>query len=87
MENIDLKVLGEAHPDKIILSLELITSADLIIQMYDMAGRIVYKKGTKGKAGHQEILLENTNVHPGMYVIRVMDERSNAVVKALVRYQ
>jgi hypothetical protein len=84
-ENISLKVLGDATPDKILLSLDLTTPAGLNIRMYDMTGRTVYQKNTKGKAGHQQIMIENTNVLPGLYIIKVQHKEGYAAIKVMVK--
>jgi hypothetical protein len=85
-ENIDFKVLGEATSEGIILDFNLFSNAGLNIRMYDMTGRIVFcRQNAKGKAGHQQILMENSNIHTGLYIIKVQTNDSFGAIKVMVK--
>lgn len=80
-----LKVLGEATSDRITLGVYLKNKGELNIQIYDMAGRVAYRKNISGQTGYQQIVLNETNVHPGIYVIRVLNESNIATVKTVIK--
>ncbi|KAA5534676.1 T9SS type A sorting domain-containing protein [Taibaiella lutea] len=83
--NIGLKVLGEATSEKIILDFNLTSDTDLSIRMYDMTGKIVYQQNNKGKAGHRQILIENANIHAGLYIIKMLTNNGSGTIKIVVK--
>lgn len=84
-DEMTLRVLGEASSNHILLQVAIPKAAGALLTIYDMQGRSVYDDHRMLKAGNNTLLIDNSNLHAGMYVIRITSASAAAVVKAVVR--
>lgn len=82
---INIQVLGDATPAAINLGISLEKAANLEAQIFDLTGRKVYSQSLKTSNGKGVYTLNNTNLIPGMYVIRITNGAESGTIKALVR--
>lgn len=82
---INIQVLGDATPAAINLGISLEKAANLEAQIFDLTGRKVYSQSLKTSNGKGVYTLNNTNLTPGMYVIRITNGAESGTIKALVR--
>ncbi len=83
-QEVNLTVLGVATASNINLRVSSLKNMDLDVTLYDLNGRALYKKAASINAGTQVLQLNNTNVAPGMYMIKVATKQGMQAVKVMV---
>jgi hypothetical protein len=82
--NLDVIVVGDATSNNINLMFNLAHAGAYNLSIYDITGREVYNNRINGQSGKQYLSVSGLNLTNGMYIIKMGNEYSYGVTKAIV---
>jgi hypothetical protein len=80
-----LTVIGNSTPDKITLSYTGEEGSRYHLSVYDLLGREMHQEMVAGRSGATVITINDLNLKPGMYVVKMGNEYSFNTAKLLVQ--
>jgi hypothetical protein len=84
-DRLNLKVVGDAIANGINLAITYRKDANFNLNIFDLAGKNLYKSQLDIKAGKGIYQIRDAGLLPGMYIIRIINAESYGVVKVFVR--
>lgn len=83
--NLDIVVVGNATSNNINLMFSLAHAGAYRLSVYDITGREVYNSRINGQSGKQYLSVNGLNLTNGMYIIKMGNEDSYGVTKAIIQ--
>ncbi|MFA6058512.1 MAG: hypothetical protein WC756_09950 [Taibaiella sp.] len=84
-DRLQLQIVGEATGDAINLAITHYKNATFSLNIFDLAGKNLYKGQLSIKPGKEIYSVKNAGLKPGMYIIRINNGENYGVVKAFIR--
>jgi len=81
---LSLKVIGYPASSQINLSCTAETAGAYHLEMYDMMGRLLYKDVSNRQQGNFTYNINNLNLQPGMYLVKMSNEYSYTTCKVVI---
>lgn len=84
-QNMDLTVVGNPTSSNIELLFDLKQAGAYNFSIYDITGREVFRQVVNGTTGTQRLTVGNLNLTSGMYIVKMNNENSYGIAKAIVQ--
>jgi hypothetical protein len=80
-----IRVIGNSASDHIAISYNSSTTGQYKLALYDMMGRELYTDIINAHSGAANYTINNVNLHPGMYFIKMFNNTSYGVTKVMIQ--